>query len=64
MHARLPYAKVRLSAAIDRFLTAQTRQDKAAAARWVSAWAHFTELYTSEGLERRSRHSQALSKFL
>jgi hypothetical protein len=63
MHARLPYAKLRLYAAIDRFLTAQSRAEKALAARWVSAWAHFTELYTSEGLERRSRHSQAFAKF-
>ena len=52
MHARLPYAKMRLSAAIDRFLNAQTRQEKVLAARWVSAWAMFNELYSADGFPR------------
>ena len=53
MHSRLPYAKMRLSAAIDRFLNAQTRQEKVLAARWVSAWALFNEFYSVEAIPRR-----------
>ena len=53
MHSRLPYAKLRLSAAIDRFLNAQTRREKVLAARWVSAWAMFNELYSAEDSPRR-----------
>lgn len=52
MHDRLPYAKLRLAVAIDRFLCAQTRQEKALAARWVSAWAMFYELYGGEEVRR------------
>ena len=52
MHARLPYAKMRLSAAIDRFLNAQTRREKVLAARWVSAWAMYNELYGADGFPR------------
>lgn len=63
MYARLPYAKRRLSAAIDRFLTAQGRREKIAAARWVSAWAHFNELYSSDALRRRMAQEPALKLF-
>jgi hypothetical protein len=63
MSARLPYAKQRLSAAIDRFLQARSRHEKAAAARWVSAWAHFTELQHREGLRRRMLQEPALRRF-
>lgn len=64
MHARLPYAKLRLSAAIDRFVTAQGRRDKARAARWVSAWAQFAELHTSDGLRRRTLHEPTLKRLV
>lgn len=63
MHAHLPYARVRLLAAIDRFLTARDRREKANAARWVSAWTHFTELYSNEGLRRRMQLEPALRQF-
>lgn len=63
MHARLPYARVRLSAAIDRFLQARSRRDKALAARWVSAWALFNELHTLEGLRRRMAQEPALRRY-
>jgi hypothetical protein len=64
MHAQLPYAKLRLFAAIDRFMTAQGRREKAQAARWVSAWAHFTELHTNDGLRRRMLQEPALKRFV
>lgn len=63
MHARLPYAKLRLSAAIDRFLQARGRREKALAARWVSAWAHFNELHTHDGLRRRMLQEPALRRY-
>lgn len=63
MHARLPYAKQRLFAAIDRFLRARGRQEKAVAARWVSAWAHFNELYSRDGLRRRMMLEPALRRY-
>jgi hypothetical protein len=63
MHARLPYAKLRLSAAIDRFLKARSRQEKALAARWVSAWAHFNELHSYDGLRRRMLQEPALKRY-
>ena len=62
MPYRLPYASQRLAAAIDRFLKATTRDEKAHAARWVSAWAHFNELYCADGLMRRMRNDPALSR--
>jgi hypothetical protein len=61
MPYRLPYASQRLAAAIDRFLRAQQRDEKAAAARWVSAWSHFIELYSPEALDRRMRQEPALA---
>ena len=48
MQARLPYAKLRLSTAIERFMSATDRQEKAMAARWVSAWAHLAESCTCD----------------
>jgi len=64
MPARLPYAKLRLLAALERFLEAPTRSEKIRAARWVSAWAHFNELHSPEALRRRMLQQPALKPFV
>ena len=54
MQRRLQYAKTRLSVAIERFLSAQRRDERVLAARWVTAWAMKAER-CGEDLHKQQR---------